>query len=238
MPNIKIPQFEGPMELLLELITSEKLEISRIALAEVTDQYLAAISDIGAVSSGELADFLVIASTLLLIKSRSLLPRLAISKEEEQEMTSLEERLREYRRYRDAGKILKALADRDARIFTRSLWKGFAGGFSPPEHPPSVEDLVSCLRRLIEEFTALTRPKETKIIARIVSVEEKIKEILQRMNESARLTIEELAGSRSRAELVLAFLALLFLFHKKTIMLSQGAGFGKIEVRRASSDDE
>jgi chromatin segregation and condensation protein Rec8/ScpA/Scc1 (kleisin family) len=89
---------------------------------------------------------------------------------------------------------------------------------------------------LIQELTALTRPKETKIIARVISVEEKIKEILGRIDESARLTIEELAGSRSRAELVLAFLALLFLFHKKTIMLSQGAGFGKIEVRRAKDE--
>jgi segregation and condensation protein A len=238
MPNIKIPQFEGPMELLLELIVAEKLEISQIALAKVTDQYLAAIPDIGAVSSGELADFLVIASTLLLIKSRSLLPRLAVSQEEEQEMASLEDRLREYRRYRSAGKILKALADRDAQIFTRSLWQGFSGGFFLPEHPPSAEDLAWRLRRLIQELVALTRPKETKIIARVISVEEKIKEILRRIDESARLTIEELAGSRSRAELVLAFLALLFLFHKKTIMLSQGAGFGKIEVRRAKDESQ
>jgi segregation and condensation protein A len=232
MPHVTLPQFEGPLELLLELITAEKLEISQIALAEVTDQYLGAIYDMEAVRPAELADFLVIASTLLLIKSRKLLPQLAISSEEEEEILSLEERLKEYQRYRKAGKVLHAMAERGARIYTRPLWQGFVGGFYPPAAPPSPQDLAENLARLVRELTALLRPPETKTIARIVSVEEKIREVLVRIERAARFTMEELAGSQSRAELILAFLALLFLFRQKAIMLSQSVRFGKIEIRK------
>ena len=244
--NVKLPQFEGPLELLLELINREKLEISQIALAEVTDQYLGAISDIEAVPPGELADFLVIASTLLLIKSRALLPRLAVSETETVEMISLEARLREYRRYREASKALKFLFESEAEIFTRSLWQGLTsrasspsspGGLLPLGHPPTAEDLATALRRITNELIVLLRPAETKVIARIASVEEKIKEIMQRVDGAARLTVGELAGSGSRAEMILAFLALLFLFRQKTIMLSQRTRFGLIEVVKAPGNE-
>lgn len=237
MAHVKLAQFEGPLELLLEFITAKKLEINQIALAEVTDQYLSALQDnMEAVTPAELADFLVVASTLLLIKSRTLLPEITLSSEEEEAIVSLEERLKEYQRYREAGKLLKALASRGAFIYTRPLWEGSRGGFYPPRVPPSPKDLAQHLMRMIEDLTALLRPPETKTIGRIVSVEEKITEILGRIERAARFTMDELAGSRSRAELILAFLALLFLFRQKAIMLSQSVKFGPIEVTKYPHD--
>jgi segregation and condensation protein A len=232
MAHVKLAQFEGPLELLLELITAKKMEISQIALAEVTDQYLNTIADIETVAPGELADFLVVASTLLLIKSRTLLPAFAVSEEEEHAMLSLEDRLREYQRYRGAGKVLKSLFERNAQVFTRTLWQGFPGGFFLPQNPPTANDLAARLRRLKEELEAFFAPRETKVIARIMSIEEKIKEILGRIEKEASMTFTDLSGERSKAELILAFLALLFLFRQKTIMLSQEAKFGPIVVQK------
>lgn len=233
MSNVKLTQFEGPLELLLELITAQKLEINQIALAEVTNQYLGAISDMESVRPSELADFLVVASTLLLLKSRALLPQLPLSQAEEEAAMSLEEQLKEYRRYRDAGQALRGFFARGAAIFTRQLWRAHTGGFSPPDNPPTAADLEARLAKVIEELTAHLVPPETKTIARIASVEEKIKEILSRIERASRFTIEELAGSSNRAEIVVAFLALLFLFQQKAVILLQSGRFDALEIRKA-----
>ncbi len=236
MTEVKLPQFEGPLELLLELITKEKLEINQIALASITDQYLSAISNIE-VHPSELADFLLVAATLLLIKSRNLLPQLDLTAEEQEEIVLLEKRLKEYQRYLEASKKLKLILEKNSVIFTRSLWQGYSVGFYPPKVPPTTNDLSRYLWKLVEELTALLRPPETKTMARIISVEEKIKEILSRIENAARLTMDEIVSSRSKAELILAFLAILFLFRQKVIILSQSSSFGPIEIKKIEKNE-
>lgn len=237
MLDVKIAPFEGPLELLLELITSHKLEINQVALAEITDQYLSAIADIQKIHPGEIADFLVIASTLLLIKSRALLPQLGVSSEEEENMFALEARLHEYKRWREAGKSFQLLIKQAPIMVTRSFWQNFPKEFSLPEKPPTPEEIATKLRQLTTELTSLLGHKETKIIARVISIEAKINEILERVERATRLTINDLAGSSSRAELILAFLALLFLFRQKTITLSQSAKFGSIEIKSVPKNE-
>jgi segregation and condensation protein A len=235
--HIKIENFEGPLELLLELITSQKLEINQISLAQVTDQYLSVISDIEKVHPNDLADFLVIASTLILIKSRSLLPALPISPEEEKEIFLIEHRLKEYSRYFEAAKILRKILNQKKFIYTRELWRGFESGFYPPQNPPKAEDLAYHIRRIIEEFKTLFIPLKTQNISRIVTIEEKIKEILERVRQATYLTIEEIAGSQNKAELILAFLAILFLFRQKYIMLYQERHFGTIKIEEFKEEN-
>lgn len=230
--GVRLPQFEGPLEVLLDLIAAKKLEIDQIALAEVTDQYLASIADMEAVGLQELAGFLVVASTLLLIKSRSLIPQFRLTEEEEKEIMSLEERLKEYQRYREAAKTIRAVIAGNHFIFSRHLWQGFSGGFFPPANAATPAEFAERLKRIVEELSVYLKPHDVKIVAKIVSVEEKVKEILSRMQKASRASFEEVAGKRSKSEVILSFLALLFLFKIKAIMLSQGERFGSIEIQK------
>src|SRR4051794_29176459 len=99
---VKTPVYEGPLDLLLELIEKRKLLINDISLAAVTDEYIAKINSLSELPVGETADFIALAATLLLIKSRSLLPTLALSGEEERDIKELEYRLAVYQILKDA----------------------------------------------------------------------------------------------------------------------------------------
>ncbi|MDD4989460.1 MAG: segregation/condensation protein A, partial [Candidatus Pacebacteria bacterium] len=99
--KIKTEVFEGPLDLLLSLIEKRKLLINEISLAQITDDYIAYIKNTGNQTMGESANFILIASTLLLIKSRSLLPNLSLSEEEEQSIDELEHRLKIYKEIKE-----------------------------------------------------------------------------------------------------------------------------------------
>ena len=102
--KIKTETFEGPLDLLLSFIEKRKLLINEISLAKITDDYLGHIQSISDHSIGDRAEFIVTASTLLLIKSRSLLPNLSLSDEEEQNISDLEDRLKLYQKIKDNKK--------------------------------------------------------------------------------------------------------------------------------------
>ena len=99
MYKVKLEQFQGPLDLLLQLTEEKKLDITEISLAKVTDQYLTYLKNSEVISLDDLANFLIIASRLILIKSRMLLPTLELSKEEEQDIETLKRQLEEYKRY-------------------------------------------------------------------------------------------------------------------------------------------
>jgi len=104
--SVKTDRFEGPLDLLLELIEKRKLLVNDVSIAQVTDDYLAYVAELEAQSLQEATRFVALASTLLLIKSKSLLPVFEMTHEEEESVSELEERLRVYKIYRDAGKVL------------------------------------------------------------------------------------------------------------------------------------
>jgi segregation and condensation protein A len=103
MYNVKLEKFEGPLELLLELIEKEQLKITELSLAHVADQYLDYIKNHDSIALENLADFLTIASRLILIKSRALLPMLQVTPEEEEEIQDLAKQLEEYKKFREAS---------------------------------------------------------------------------------------------------------------------------------------
>jgi len=227
--EVKLEKFSGPLDLLLRLIEAKQLEITDVALAEVTDQYLAYIEE-SEVDMAQLADFLVVASKLLLIKSRALLPALALSQEEEGEIRDFALQLREYQRYREAVRTIRQFALGDKFIYTRPAWSGLNLGFFPPSRLRP-EDLAPALRQILETLEQFLRPLEEKLISRTVTMEEKIKEIMNRIEERARLGLAELA-SGTKGDLILAFLALLYLFKEKMLKVIQTKRFGEIAVIR------
>ena len=136
MHVVKQEKFEGPLELLLELIQKEKLSINEISLAKVTDEYVAEVEKLakeGHIDQEALAEFLVIAGELLLIKSRSLLPEYAPTPEEQESLEELSRRLEELKRLRDASQELGQLARRHTFIFSREPYLGMEPLFYPPE---------------------------------------------------------------------------------------------------------
>src|SRR3989344_9240027 len=132
MFEIKQEKFEGPLELLLELIEKEKLSINEISLAKVTDDYLSHIKSLGKIDPIKLGEFLVVASQLMLVKSRSLLPDLAESEEEQGSIAELESRLLEYQRIRNLARELKKLEEAGRLIQSREAYLNLDRVFYPP----------------------------------------------------------------------------------------------------------
>src|SRR3989344_3944693 len=148
--EVKLDQFSGPLDKLLELIEEKKLEVTTISLATVTDDflnYLKAMADHEKHPS-VLADFVVVAARLLLIKSKALLPSLELTQEEEMDIRDLESRLKIYQEYRNASVLLQKLWAESQQSFARQYLMNLPPVFYPPQDL-KVEDLDKAMRNLL-----------------------------------------------------------------------------------------
>lgn len=228
---VSIPGFEGPLDLLLSLIEAEKLDINQISLATVTDQYFSRLKDMGDLPPEHLADFLVVAASLLLLKSRRLFPQLILTEEEEEHVASLEEQLREYRRFREAGKTILGLWNRNTPLWSREAFLGLTATFYPPPNF-SVADLRRAIDPVLLHLPKLG-PLAEEVVKRIVSLEECIREIQRRIAVQSETTFSSLAQERSsRTEMIVSFLALLELVKQRAVVAKQRQAFAAILVRR------
>ena len=234
--HVRQEKFTGPLDLLLDLIEKEKLSVSEISLAKVTDDYLSYVKGLGAVDPEELAEFLVIAAQLMLVKSRTLLPSLKVSEEEEASIDELEARLAEYKRIRDAVKDLRTWEARGAHIASREAYAGAAPVFYPPsEFVP--EFLVGAFEGLLAALPKIEKLVEEKI-RHIVSLEEKIASIRMLLQESVERAFSELTrGAKEKVDVIVNFLAVLELSKQKFVDLHQARPFGDIMIRRIGVSD-
>jgi segregation and condensation protein A len=194
-----------------------------------------------------LADFIVIASRLLLIKSKSLLPDFELTGEEEEAVRDLERRLTLYRAFRPAMRHVARLA-REANwefsrpyflAMNRAALPGYFGG-EAPFYPPKgmgAEVCAEAFGRLVRELQKLTRDAET-IKEKITSIEETIEEVVRRLTKTAETRFSVLARRRSRAEILAVFLALLHLAREQMIRVEQEGHFADIMVRKNKSISE
>ncbi len=230
---VETREFRGPLDLLLHLIEKEELDITRIALAQVTDQYLNYLSRMPRRDPAELSAFLWVASRLLWIKSQALLPRppLATMEEEEEKAEDLVRHLQEYQRYRQAAAFL------EGRL--KAGWRAF-GRVSPPMLPiprpvelegVSLEMLLATLERRLAELAPAeegTRPTPVR-----VTLAEKARMIHERLRLLPEVSFQDLlAESSSREEVVVTFWAVLELFKRCWILIEQEELFGPILIRR------
>ncbi len=230
--KIKTEIFEGPLDLLLFLVEKRKLFINDIALAKVTDDFIRHIEQFNQSSSrqyiGESAQFILIASTLLLIKSRSLLPMLELTDEEEEGIHDLETRLKIYKRIKEASERVRALFG--TSIIFQHEARVPASVFSPHESmnllalAKSIKDIIHSLPKK----EAL--PKA--IVRQVVSLEEMIDSLTDRITKGLRMSFKEFsAGHREeRVNVIVSFLAMLELVKQGTIHVSQGANFEDIHM--------
>lgn len=232
--TVKQEKFEGPLALLLELIQSEKLSVNEISLASVTDDFIAHLQRLqgqGGTDREALAEFLVVAATLLLIKSRSLLPQFPASAEEEASVDELERRLAEYQRFRALAEDLGRLSHGGPKSFSREAYTGAAPAFSPPRRF-DITMLAAAFRSALDAVPQVAKLAEEKI-KKIVSLEEKIQELQRFLQEKVERAFSELvAGAREKVEVIVSFLALLELARQKLVAVEQKGLFADIKIRK------
>lgn len=240
--ELNIQQFSGPVEKLLELIELKKMEITELNLAEVTADFLAyiktlnnniGISDVqknNDVNPRLLADFVAVAATLLLIKSKALLPDLKLSDDEEKSVYDLEARLKHYAEFKPAIVLLKKLFESELRF---SISRPFLLNQEPVFYPApnaSVESLHSAIKNIFNELEKINL--ETKTIESLfIKLEEKIEEITKKIEEGVG-NFSDIIKARSRGEIIVFFLALLHLLREQMIKVEQKEGFSDIVIEK------
>ncbi len=227
--KIKTEAFEGPLDLLLSLVEKRKLFINDIALAKVTDDFIEHIQNFEKLPMGESAQFILVASTLLLIKSRSLLPSLTLTEEEEGDIHDLEIRLKIYKRIKDASEHVKKLFGYEV-IFQPSQERRIEPVFSPHESM-NLLALAQAIKGVIQSL-----PKKENIpkaiVRKVVSLEEMIDNLTKRITSGLRMSFKEFSGEHKheRVNVIVSFLAMLELVKQGTIHVSQEATFGDIHM--------
>ena len=236
--RVHVPIYEGPLALLLYLIEKEELDITRLALAQVTDQYLEQLHHIQQTAPQEISAFLVIAARLLQIKSEALLPRFSVEQPEENEFgESLAEQLRVYRQFKTAAEYLSKRDADGLRTYLRLAPAPKVtphidlSGFSVLDLASAARDVLSKSRDRysMEVFIPLPR----------VTIREKIIQITRLLKEKSRASFQMfISQSPSRLEVVVSFLALLELVKRHFVLVAQDKLFGDIAIEKAASWDE
>lgn len=235
MFEIKTQKYTGPLEKLLELIEERKLEITQINLAEVTASFLGYVKNLGETTPAVLADFLVVATRLILIKSKALLPEIQLTEEEERDIKDLEGRLKIYKEFKRASQFIGELWSKNRQSFSRQFLMNLSEGavFYPPKDLKTA-DLVGTIRKLLFSLKSIIPEAATTVKEVIVSIEEKMKELTARFQEAVEHTFKSLSGGKSRKEIIVSFLAILHLLKDRLVRAEQKGQFEDIIIRKAN----
>ena len=238
--TVHTPAYEGPLDLLLDLIERAELDITSVSLAAVTDQYLASLKDLEQLNADEISAFIVIAAKLLQIKSEALLPRPPAHPVSEEDLgRSLVDQLKLYKRYKEIGLWMNERQQADLRTYLRVA--------PPPKVEPKLDLTNLTLEKLIaaaEEAFAKDRNKQPLgviIAPPRVTIREKIDLITKLMKEVEHSTFRALLQpGASRLEIVVTFLAMLELVKRYHIHANQPELFSDIGIDRMEEwkDDE
>jgi len=226
---VKQLQFEGPLDLLLTLIEKRKLFINDISLAKVTDDFIDHIKSFEQFPIGESANFILIASTLLLIKSRSLLPALSLTEEEQGSIEDLETRLKIYQRIKEASVHIKEMFGKDI-LFTPSQSRPAVTVFSPDKNmtAPNIFQAICDVIKNLPKKEIL--PKA--IVRKVISLEETITHLTNRIKNSLRMSFKEYSnvGKEEKVNIIVSFLAMLELVKQGVIHVTQEKTFDDIHM--------
>jgi segregation and condensation protein A len=231
MYHIKLEKFQGPLDLLLQLIEQEELDITEVSLAQVTDQYIQYLKQVEELNPEEVADFLVVAAKLLLIKSRHLLPSLNLGGEEEAQ--ELENQLRLYQRFVTASKAIDKLWRGQHIAWVRP--KPLVVKLDKPPAPPRnlhSDALVMAIKRVIAALEPIIKlPQVTLQTA--ISITDKIQSLKAMILKKAQLNWESLiSNAKDKTEIIVSFLALLELVKQRQLIAEQSALFQDINLTR------
>lgn len=229
--TIETQDFQGPLDKLLELVKEEKLDINKVSLSKVTGKFLEYVTELKKsedVPHSTLADFLVVASKLLLLKSKVLIPSLELEKEEEEDIENLEIQLKIYSRVKEAEEKLKKAWQGNSPMAAREFLAGREVIFHPGKI--SVSDIKKAVLKIADEIKKL-KPVE-KIRREVINLRNKMEEVMKRIT-SAPAGLKTFFQTGGKNEVVVLFLVILHLFRDKKIDLEQKEQFGEIKIKKA-----
>lgn len=242
--KIKQGSFEGPLELLLSLIEQRKLFVNEISLAEVTNDYIAYIKSLSDTPSDKhianVSYFILIAATLILIKSKSLLPNLALTDDETEKISDLETRLKLF-------KIIKEASIEIGNTFgTKIIFMPNERIWSEPLFSPDAQITVNNINQSILEVLARVPKPSVKLpdveVKKIINIDEIINSLTDRIQSSINLSFKEFtrsSGSKDQEEakvhVIISFLAMLELVREGIIDVIQNSSFDDIAINKLES---
>lgn len=232
--SLKLNAFEGPLDLLLHLIEKDKLDIYDIPIVSITEQYIAYLKELQDFDMELASEFLVMAATLLQIKSRMLLPKPPVEEEEEEDpREKLIEMLVEYRRIKQsAAALLELKHGADRQVFRKPMFADLTTLVMPRYE---VGELLAALAQLVDS----KQERRAYIEPQAFSVQEKMTEILELLESlSSGFPLSQVFSSGAPGEKVAAFLGVLELLKMRLITISQSERFAPIYIFRSSEVDK
>lgn len=231
--TIRTEAFEGPFALVLDLIEKRKLLVNDLSLSQVTDDFIAHVKGQAEFPMEDAADFIQVAATLLLIKSKSLIPDLELSGEEEEDVDDLKRRLLMYEKIREAARLL-------GRIFGKSVMVPAGERVPDPVFSPSEdlskEALSDALRSALKELEKQEKLPEARVRP-MITIEEMMERLLSRVQKALTLSFTEFKGdAKEKTEIVVSFLALLELIKQGSVDAYQHESFADIKITNTSTD--
>ncbi len=224
--TVKHPQFEGPLDALLDLIERRELHVSDIALAKVTDDFLSYATSFNDFPLAESAQFAFICSTLLLLKSKALLPGLSLTSEEQGSIADLERRLKLLERFRALSRGLQK------NLGIAPLYLPEERAVEPIFAPPSNLSLALFRDMMRAVLSVLPQAEKLAQVAmqKVISLEEMIEDLKERITSALRISFKDFSATHKaeRVNIIISFLAMLELVKRGVIVAVQGEGHGDI----------
>lgn len=237
MNNFLIGDFEGPLDLLLHLVKVSKIEISDIKLVDITNQYIDYLKKMEEMNLDVASEYLVLASELIEMKSRYLLPKPPKVEEEssyeEDPEEELKKRLLEYQKYKESTSIFKDLEINRGSYYTKAPERRNIYTNEKLENNGEVtpNDLLLALEKLLER-KEYTKPINTKITKKELSVSERVNKIRSILKKEKTVEFSSLFEYLTRPYIVVTFLSILEMAKDKEITLKQDKNFGNILLER------
>lgn len=230
--QITVGEFKGPLETLLELIEKRKMHINDVSLAEVADAFIEHMKTTENFPMADSADFILIASTLLLIKSKSLLPNLELTEEEKGNIENLEERLALYKKFKEVSLLIKEIFGKNQLYFAQES-KTRKIVFSPtPEI--TTKSLLAAVQNVLNNV-----PKQEVLpkvsVKKTISLEEMIDNLRARVEKSLKLSFRDFSGDKGdKISVIVGFLAILELAKRGIVRVNQEKHFDDISIESES----
>lgn len=243
--NVRQAGFEGPLELLLSLIEEKKLFVNEISLAEVTNDYIAHIKSLREFPNekhiADVSYFILVAATLILIKSKSLLPSLSLTEDEEEKISDLENRLKLYKIIKEASIGIKN--NFGTQIIFMPAERVWSEPLFSPDPLITVPNIFQSITEVLNNAPKIIEKLPEIEVKKIINIDEVINSLTDRIQSAMNLSFKEFsqshgAGNQEEAKVhvIVSFLAMLELVREGIIDVIQNSSFGDIEINRQETN--
>ncbi|OHB16528.1 MAG: hypothetical protein A2431_04265 [Candidatus Zambryskibacteria bacterium RIFOXYC1_FULL_39_10] len=227
--KVRVGDFEGPLEIILDLIEKRKLHISDLSLSQVADEFIEHIKSFEEFPMSDSADFILVASTLLLIKSKSLLPNLPLSEEEQGSIEDLENRLISYKKYKELSLGIGKMFG-NFLYFAKESKK--TNVIFSPTSDISLESIKNSLREVLKNIPQKIEVLPKVTVQKIMSLEDTIERLTERIKTSIKMSFKDFSGigKAEKVEVIVSFLAMLELVKQGMVRVNQDKHFEDISI--------